>query len=105
VPEVDTSNCECNYFSLLRCGATAGGIYRDIIDDGITDASRAAGAGGFNDDTRPPNNEQRKYAYRRLALSLRIYGQRIELPACGVAHVRNIWPAADGKYMGESNPS
>jgi hypothetical protein len=94
-------SCECNYFPLLRCGATADGIYRDVIEDGITDASREAGAGGFNGDTRPPNNEQRKYAHRRLALALRIYGQRLELPVYpleGCCHFLSIFRSVASRY-------
>jgi hypothetical protein len=100
VAEMSTAACECAHFSLPLCGAAAAGMFRDIIDEGLQDDSRSDGAGGFNDETRHPNNEYRKQAYRSIALALGIYGQRIELPACGVEQVRNIWPAANGKYMG-----
>ena len=52
---------------------------------------------------RLPNNVMRKNLYQKLWRTCDLgdtRGERIKLPNCGEAKVRQIYPQQDGKYMG-----
>jgi len=57
-----------------------------------------------NDPHRLPNNSMRKHYYRCIYRLCDLGGTerwaRIELPVCAVAKIRQMYPSADGNYMG-----
>ena len=59
---------------------------------------------GIQNNSRKPNNEMRKYYYKKLFLALDFgvleKGERRRLPNCGVAKIRQLFPSETGYYMG-----
>ena len=59
---------------------------------------------GIDNERRRPNNEIRKYYYKKLFMALDFgaleKGERRRLPNCGVAKIRQLHPSEDGCYMG-----
>ena len=55
-------------------------------------------------ERRRPNNELRKYFYKKLFVSLDFgvleVGERRRLPNCAVAKIRQLYPSETGYYMG-----
>lgn len=59
---------------------------------------------GIDNLHRRPNNEIRKYYYKKLFIALDFgaleKGERRKLPNCGVAKIRQLHPSESGYYMG-----
>lgn len=59
---------------------------------------------GIDNLHRRPNNEIRKYYYKKLFIALDFgaleKGERRRLPNCGVAKIRQLHPSESGYYMG-----
>ena len=59
---------------------------------------------GIDNVHRRPNNEMRKYYYKKIFFSIDFgvveKGERRRLPNCAVAKVRQIFPSDSGYYMG-----
>jgi hypothetical protein len=59
-------------------------------------------------DQSQPRNEIRKQAYRAFVLSWKGHqgkGQRVRIPPCVLAGIRNVWPDPNGSYMGHFDSS
>ena len=58
----------------------------------------------IDEPRRKPNNEMRKYFYKKVFVSLDFgvleKGERKRLPNCAVAKIRQIYPSESGYYMG-----
>ena len=84
---------ENNYQFLKDC------FYKINFDDQLLLAE-----GSMDEPRRKPNNELRKYLYKKFFVSLDFgvleKGERKRLPNCAVAKIRQMCPSETGYYMG-----
>jgi hypothetical protein len=94
-----------------ECNCIDFGIYTCILLEWVSDdhpldfpSIHEGALGSVDSEVRRPNNINRKALYRKLFFNLAFNdhgeGGRRELPNCAVAIVRQIYPNANGNYMG-----
>ena len=96
--------CNCTEFGLHPCLQESwvnGNAPREELN---FDTLRITAINSANDNLRFPNNEQRKRLYKSVFCSLPFsyyeQGSRKELPQCAYGKIRQIYPNANGNYMG-----
>ena len=97
--------CDCDDFNFALC--LQENNYQFLKDCYYTinfDDQFQLAVSSVDEPRRKPNNEMRKYLYKKLFVSLDFgvleKGERKRLPNCAVAKIRQMYPSESGYYMG-----
>jgi hypothetical protein len=97
------AECDCNNFGIITCILDEWVDYDAPIDFSSMEQDARATC---DEHLRQPNNHRRKDVYRRVFSVLDFQevadssSGRRELPKCACARIRQIYPNANGDYMG-----
>ena len=97
--------CDCEDFCFAMCFQENNfQFFKDCFYSIDFDEQLTLAAEGIDNLHRRPNNEMRKYYYKKIFFSIDFgvveKGERRRLPNCAVARVRQIFPSDTGFYMG-----
>ena len=97
--------CDCEDFSFAMCFQENNfQFFKDCFYSIDFDEQFTLAVEGIDNLHRRPNNEMRKYYYKKIFFSIDFgvveKGERRRLPNCAVARVRQIFPSDTGFYMG-----
>ena len=97
--------CDCDDFCLAQCFQENDFEFLKLSEYPMNfDELFLLAVEGIDNERRRPNNEIRKYYYKKLFMALDFgaleKGERRRLPNCGVAKIRQLHPSEDGFYMG-----
>ena len=97
--------CDCEDFCFAMCFQENNfQFFKDCFYSIDFDEQFTLAAEGIDNLHRRPNNEMRKYYYKKIFFSIDFgvveKGERRRLPNCAVARVRQIFPSDTGFYMG-----
>ena len=97
--------CDCYDFNFARClQETNYLLLKETVYTIDFDEQLLLAKDGVDNLRRTPNNEMRKFYYKKLFVCLDFgaldKGERKRLPNCAAAKVRQIFPSNTGFYMG-----
>ena len=97
--------CDCEDFVLAECFQENNFEFLKTSEYPILfDELYLLAVEGIDNERRRPNNDIRKYYYKKLFMALDFgaleKGKRRRLPNCGVAKIRQLHPSDTGYYMG-----
>ena len=97
--------CDCEDFCFAMCFQENNfQFFKDCFYSIDFDEQFTLAVEGIDNLHRRPNNEMRKYYYKKIFFSIDFgvveKGERRRLPNCAVARVRQIFPSDTGFYMG-----